>query len=204
MGTKRNPGQFDCYAAALDDEPMFILLGRDPLAPLLVGLWAAIREADEEAAGKTFNALLRQSLRYDEAPEGEKAAEAYDCAAAMESWRAHNDGAWRESTAEWIDWLGCSDAPVDDGVLVDVKMRDGRTYSHEPAGCWRWHHVGLPLDNRSDIVRWRRSGDAHDRSPAPEGAGLPRRGDDVACPSPETEGAEAAAGTIVIEERADG
>lgn len=44
MGTKNNPGQYDCYAAAQDDEPFFLLLARDPLAPLLVRLWADIRQ----------------------------------------------------------------------------------------------------------------------------------------------------------------
>lgn len=43
MGTKNNPGQFDCYKAAESDEPMFILLARDPLAPILVDLWASLR-----------------------------------------------------------------------------------------------------------------------------------------------------------------
>lgn len=42
MGTKNNPGKFDCYGAAAPDEPMFILLGRDPLAPQLVAIWAAV------------------------------------------------------------------------------------------------------------------------------------------------------------------
>lgn len=36
MGTKNRPGTFDCYAAAGPDEPLFVLLGRDPVAPLLV------------------------------------------------------------------------------------------------------------------------------------------------------------------------
>lgn len=45
MGTKNEPGEFDCYAAAKPDEPMFILLGRDPAAPLLVSLWTALRAA---------------------------------------------------------------------------------------------------------------------------------------------------------------
>lgn len=44
MGTKNNPPVFDCYAKADPDEPMFILLGRDPIAPLLVDLWADLRE----------------------------------------------------------------------------------------------------------------------------------------------------------------
>lgn len=43
MGTKNNPGKFDCYANADPDEPMFVLLGRDPAAPLLINLWADIR-----------------------------------------------------------------------------------------------------------------------------------------------------------------
>ena len=39
MGTKNNPGTFDCYANAEGDEPMFVLLGRDKHAPTLVWLW---------------------------------------------------------------------------------------------------------------------------------------------------------------------
>lgn len=60
MGTKNNPGSFDCYAAAAPDEPMFVLLGRDPLAAMLVGWWAGLKSsldpsADEE---KIKEALL--------------------------------------------------------------------------------------------------------------------------------------------------
>jgi hypothetical protein len=44
MGTKENPGKYDCYAKAKPNEPMFVLLGRDPNAGALVRLWAAIRE----------------------------------------------------------------------------------------------------------------------------------------------------------------
>lgn len=44
MGTKNKPGQFDCYAKAEPHEPMFTLLARDPLAPMLVELWASMRE----------------------------------------------------------------------------------------------------------------------------------------------------------------
>lgn len=43
MGTKLQPGQFDCYANAEPDEPMFILLARDPAAPLAIEDWADIR-----------------------------------------------------------------------------------------------------------------------------------------------------------------
>ena len=48
MGTKNNPGRFDCYANAEPDEPMFVLLGRDKHAPSLVWLWAVLRQLDDE------------------------------------------------------------------------------------------------------------------------------------------------------------
>lgn len=48
MGTKNKPGEFDCYANAEPDEPMFVLLGRDRHAPALVWLWAVLRELDGE------------------------------------------------------------------------------------------------------------------------------------------------------------
>jgi hypothetical protein len=49
MGTKDEPGKFDCYANAEPDEPMFVLLGRDPMAGALVREWARWREATGEA-----------------------------------------------------------------------------------------------------------------------------------------------------------
>lgn len=48
MGTKANPGKFDCYENAEPDEPLFVLLGRDKHAPTLVWLWATLRELDGE------------------------------------------------------------------------------------------------------------------------------------------------------------
>jgi hypothetical protein len=66
MGTKLSPGKFDCYAAAEPDEPMFILLARDPLAPILVEAWASLRE---HAVGNPS-----------------KVAEARECAKTMRTW----------------------------------------------------------------------------------------------------------------------
>lgn len=43
MATKNNPGEFDCYSKAERDEPMFVLLGRDPCAALVVRVWIALR-----------------------------------------------------------------------------------------------------------------------------------------------------------------
>lgn len=78
MGTKNNPGTFDCYANAQPDEPMFVLLGRDKHAPLLVNLWAIMRVADGEDQAKAFeaaqcaNAMVeyRAALKPGEIPAG--------------------------------------------------------------------------------------------------------------------------------------
>jgi len=56
MGTKQNPTAFDCYANAADDEPLFVLLGRDKHAPALVWLWAVLRELDGEDPAKVAEA----------------------------------------------------------------------------------------------------------------------------------------------------
>lgn len=57
MASKANPGAFDCYAAARPREPMFVLLGRDRHAPLLVRLWARARKLSGEDADKVEEAL---------------------------------------------------------------------------------------------------------------------------------------------------
>ena len=71
MGTKNNPGDFDCYEDAEPDEPMFVLLGRDKHAPTLVWLWATLRSLDGE--------------------DPEKVAEARDCVAAMLAFAKEHD-----------------------------------------------------------------------------------------------------------------
>jgi hypothetical protein len=58
MGTKNNPGNFDCYANAEPDEPMFVLLARDKDAPLLVRLWAELRMRAGEDPDKVHEALI--------------------------------------------------------------------------------------------------------------------------------------------------
>lgn len=72
MGSKINPGQHDCHAAALPDEPMFTLLARDPVAPDLVRRWASAR-------GLTAST-----------DDFAKLNEARVCAGAMEIWRREN------------------------------------------------------------------------------------------------------------------
>jgi hypothetical protein len=86
MGSKNNPGDFDCYHNALPDEPMFILLARDPNAPNLVDEWAVGRMRDI-----ALNLRPKSDLPMVD--------EAQKCAADMRRWRKENDGAWRKDHA---------------------------------------------------------------------------------------------------------
>lgn len=97
MGSKLDPGSFDCHDAALPDEEQFTLLARDPLAPFLVSIWASMRTGDFEAAETQFKIMqIRLGRKYAAEPDVDKAFEARDCAMRMFAWRQANDGAWRE------------------------------------------------------------------------------------------------------------
>jgi hypothetical protein len=82
MGTKLEPGEFDCYENALPDEPMFVLLARDPDMPDLVREWADRRQF---------------AIDNGERPETDQAMveEARSCASSASAWRKANDGKWR-------------------------------------------------------------------------------------------------------------
>lgn len=82
MGTKLTEIRNGCFHAALDDEPMFVLLGRDQSAPALIRDWADIREHEIERG-------VRPASDY------EKIRDARETADNMEKWRHANDGAWR-------------------------------------------------------------------------------------------------------------
>lgn len=56
MGTKTDPGPFDCYAAAKPDEPMFVLLARDRRAQALVYLWSAMTRVTQGDIAKADEA----------------------------------------------------------------------------------------------------------------------------------------------------
>ena len=59
MGTKADPGQYDCYGNADLHEPLFTLVGRDPTAGPTVALWVALRRA----LGDTDEAKLEEAER---------------------------------------------------------------------------------------------------------------------------------------------
>lgn len=57
MGTKAEPGRFDCYGKAEDDEPIFTLLGRDPTAPKLIRAWVEYHRNAKTDGTKLMEAL---------------------------------------------------------------------------------------------------------------------------------------------------
>lgn len=86
MGTKNNPGVFDCHAKAEDDEPLFTLLGRDPLGHALVELWAHLRARDISSAVFCFGYLVAQTAKLAFENNTAKVEEAFQCADDMRVW----------------------------------------------------------------------------------------------------------------------
>lgn len=85
MGTKIRPGKFDCYDLALPDEPVFVLLGRDPDAPDRVKEWARRRLRRLHVL---ISSAHRRHYDHDEfVRQIKKVAEALDCADEMVAWR---------------------------------------------------------------------------------------------------------------------
>jgi hypothetical protein len=104
MGSKNNPGKWDCYANAEPDEPMFVLLGRDPIAPFLVGWWVGLK------------------AKYDPTADEEKLKEALVCAHAMEEWLLKMN---RE------DKLALRKLVMEEGMRIVKAIDDGEAQSGE-------------------------------------------------------------------------
>jgi hypothetical protein len=103
MSTKNNPGNFDCYAAALPDEPMFILLARDRVAPIIILEWVEFRRRNAQA--NHAHLTLEEETQLNEAAA---------CAAEMINWRKDNYGSW---------W-GSMGPPIVSKVPSDVKEKE--------------------------------------------------------------------------------
>jgi hypothetical protein len=86
MGTKTNPGKYDCLSKAEPDEPVFVLMARDPVAPKLVDLWAAVSYGSKAAARAFFDDLLKFADEIEPLQPADKCNEAYECAKEMEAW----------------------------------------------------------------------------------------------------------------------
>lgn len=121
MSTKLAPGTFDCYRAALPDEPMFILLARDASAPDRLREWADGRrklllaeklERPQVDEDKAWNDHWKQDMA--------KCRDADMIANDMVAWRACNDGVWR-NVAERPPFAEINPALKDE--IADVTRR---------------------------------------------------------------------------------
>lgn len=113
MSTKQEPGDFDCYKRALQDEPMFVLLARDPVAPALVEMWAQQRSRDIDRGTRPGS-------------DGMMVLEAMECARNMREWRVANDGKWRTATAAEAEPSAAKTAKLQDCIdLVFQMTADG-------------------------------------------------------------------------------
>ena len=74
MGTKNNPGTFDCHGHAGADEPIFTIRAKDPVGAAAVRAWIKLREA----------------AKLDKPQEAARLMEAEMVATAMEEWRTVN------------------------------------------------------------------------------------------------------------------
>ena len=79
MTTKANPGNYDCYKEAGDDEPIFILKSTDISAPDTVRFWAEQYMTRKVGVDGQANQMCEASRA--------KYIDAMKCAQEMEQWR---------------------------------------------------------------------------------------------------------------------
>lgn len=122
MGTKLKPGRFDCWAAALPDEPLFVLLARDIEAPRAIEHWADLRA---------------RRIKHGKASESDAIMieEANRLAQEMRDWRALANEKWKtekpqvDTVAKSYGVADFADAILRD-ILVNVFENDGNVAEH--------------------------------------------------------------------------
>jgi hypothetical protein len=152
MGTKQNPAPFDCYAKALPDEPIFILLARDSAADGAVLHWADTREAAID------NGLKPESDRpmVAEARHWIRTARAWRPA----NWPARKGEAVRDPRQDLIDVIGHQ---TERAERAEAAFRALTEIVNRPIVDDFLH--GVRLESAHQIQRW---GEAHDRSKSAE------------------------------------
>ena len=108
MGSKDKPGTFDCYANAANDEPMFVLLGRDKHAPQLVEMWARQRATEGEDPAKVEEALkcAKAMRRYRYERKGAPSCEYCDASGGASHCTKTSTELVREDGFLWWYWCG--------------------------------------------------------------------------------------------------
>lgn len=176
MGTKVEPGKYDCYGAAKDDEPLFTLLARDGSAPRLVEAWAQLRQ-NAIAAGVAPSTDI------------EKVEDARQCAVAMRQWHFAN------KTAE----VAHPEAPIEVDnrrIVEELQKRRTKAYAEVENLVSKWCltncdsaaiRVVRELRDQLSVLTWRHMTEAYNvgtnhgaalvtpvaPAPTPEGAANP-------------------------------
>lgn len=131
--TKTHPGAFRCYEAALPDEPMFVILGRDPAGPATLEFWAQERVKQQKVHEPDDQARIKAAI--DEAKD-------------MQDWRdlhldPTGDGrpSWKLPRPGYADW---ERPPVavwqgDVGNLFRVPGVEGTQTMDQIAEVYRQH-----------------------------------------------------------------
>lgn len=111
MGTKNHPGEFDCYAKAQPDEPLFTLLARDPIAPYLVRIWTWLRSGDVGTAMVELQRAnqLAEAKQLAACDSPEKLVEALRCADEMER---YGDRCAAAEAGDGFNAAGCGPDPI--------------------------------------------------------------------------------------------
>jgi hypothetical protein len=91
MGTKNNPGPYDCLAKAEDDEPIFVLLARDPIGAEMVALWSMLNQQKFAHAVVLLAAMCKRCL-FSGPAKPEKTANADVVSIDMAVWRQNKTG----------------------------------------------------------------------------------------------------------------
>ncbi len=110
MGTKKTELQDGCFAKAMDDEPMFVLLARDVQAPKRVRDWAIQRKSEIALGQKPVSDMPMVD-------------EAFETADRMEEWRVERNGAWRNGLF--------GDQPNAETQVAMREVRSGNLTRHE-------------------------------------------------------------------------
>lgn len=116
MGTRNNPGGYDCHSKAHPDEPTFTLLARDPLAHHLVAIWAALAGGKASFAQVFLQDAIAQLATTDPQPEA-KWKEALACAEQMKRWLEATPGAGRTALS--------ADSPTPKSESTDTPSAAG-------------------------------------------------------------------------------
>ncbi len=173
MGTKNNPGNINCYAAALPDEHVFVLLGRDPAMPATIRFWMGER------------ARLGKNVDTDDL---QKLGEAGQVADAAEG--------WRDKLVKWADeaeiaypWkhsrIGDTDPPIRTDADTWGGAAGGPVRVQEIPGWGEWVTAGslaiarytddgfLPMKALAELIAGTERGGWHYEGAIPHPNGNP-------------------------------